>query len=91
MYYWFLPVGLAVGFLAWMLFKALKQFETVNAASALKKTSELENRLEMLRERVENLEKIESDSLLGQEHSIEMPESADSLSLKARPSPTRET
>lgn len=88
MYFWIFPVLIAVGFLAWVLLKALKQYETEGSLAALEGVSELEDRLNSLQERLETLESIESDVLLDATRSIEMPASADSLSLKARPSQT---
>ncbi|MCZ6704639.1 MAG: hypothetical protein O6942_01935 [Bacteroidetes bacterium] len=88
MYFWILPVLIAGGFLAWVLLKALRQYEREGALAALERISELENRINGLQDRLENLETIESDTLLEADTGIEMPDSADSLSLKSRPSPT---
>ena len=90
MYFWILPVLIAGGFLAWVLLKALRQYEREGALAALDRLSELENRINGLQDRLENLETIESDTLLEADTGIEMPDSADSLSLKARPSPKSE-
>ncbi|MCH8124148.1 MAG: hypothetical protein IH853_13630 [Bacteroidetes bacterium] len=90
MYFWILPVLIAGGFLAWVLLKALKQYEREGALAALERLSELEKRMNGLQDRLEHLETIESDTLLDIDTGIEMPDSADSLSLKARPSPTSE-
>ena len=87
MYFWVFPVLIAIGFLAWVLLKALKQYEREGSVAALERVQEVENRLNNLQERLETLESIESDVLLDTDSGIEMPDSADSLSLKARPSP----
>ena len=88
MYCWILPVLIAGGFLAWVLLKALRQYEREGALAALERLSEVENRINGLQDRLENLETIESDTQLEADTGIEMPDSADSISLKARPSPT---
>ncbi|GMQ82462.1 MAG: hypothetical protein BMS9Abin05_1915 [Rhodothermia bacterium] len=81
---------LIVAFLAWVALKALKQYDGERTVASLERVSELEKRLNSLQQRLETLESIESDVLLELDSSIEMPDSADSLSLKARPSPTSE-
>ncbi len=84
MFFW-IPVLIAVGILSWILIRALKQYENENALAALNKVSVLEDRLNILQERLETLEAIESNSLLEVERGKEMAESAESLSLGRKP------
>ena len=85
MFFWIFPVALALGILVWILLRALKQYENESAAAALQQVSDLENRFEILQERVKALELIESDSILDIETGIEKPDSVDSLSLGRNP------
>ncbi len=84
MFFW-IPVLIAVGILSWILIRALKQYENENALAALNKVSVLEDRLNILQERLETLEAIESNSLLEVERGKEMADSAESLSLGREP------
>ena len=85
MIFWMIPIFIAFVFLSWMLISALKQYENKNAASALKQAEALKERLNELEGRLENLEAIESDSILIEEKGKEMPDSAESLSLGREP------